>query len=102
MKFGSVIPHLAERGFASRKLWKGLSVVFFGTDDTSWLTTVHRDFKRFWHPTLADMGADDWFKLPHFWKGAKDDFLPFDLNDPKLKRLRAAKEKAMAGKRCPR
>jgi hypothetical protein len=99
MKFDdSIIEHLSERGFVTRKSWGGRMVLFFGMDNMPWLATkYHRSVvpkggspyrHEQWVPCLADFKADDWIILPYHWDGSKDDYLPFEKKDPRLKALR--------------
>jgi len=92
MKFSGIVPHLGKRGFVSRKLWRGQTVMFFGMDNTSWMANVDRRPSEYWQPNLEEIKASDWFKLPYFWDGGKDNYLPFDQNDVALKKLRSANE----------
>jgi hypothetical protein len=97
MTFGAVVPHLAKQGFASRQSWWGNSIIFFGIDNTSWMTTINRDRRYCWHPSMADICSKDWLKLPYFWYKPSDDYLPFDKNDRTLKKLRAIGETYSVG-----
>ena len=90
MKFSGIVSHLGKRGFVSRKLWRGQTVMFFGMDNTSHMSNVDRRPVQYWQPNLSEMLATDWFKLPYFWDGGKDDFLPFDQGDIALQKLRSA------------
>ncbi len=98
MRFGKVVDHLSKRGFATRKSWRGRFVVFFGVDNSLWLS----DYEKYrsdnpniralalspYHPNLQEMGADDWVPLPYFWNGPVDDYEPFRKKDPTLKAFR--------------
>lgn len=92
MTFGEIVKHLSGRGFVTRKLWSGWSVMFFGMDNCPWMADKARPKRKAWLqcwvPCLADMKADDWIILPYVWDGSKDDFLPFKKKDPLLTRLR--------------
>ena len=101
MKFSEIVAHLGERGFVTRKLWNGNTVLFFGMNNAPHcsIDVVHyfgAKIKRRlqdWRPNLEEIKADDWVKLPYFWNGSKDDFLPFKKKDETLKKLKQAKPK---------
>lgn len=94
MTVNSIVYHLSERGFVTRKQWSGAMVLFFGMDNLPWLSYRRNKVRakesqrlEIWTPCLADMKADDWIRLPYFWDGSKDDFLPFKKKDDFLNRL---------------
>lgn len=77
MKFEKIVSHLGKRGFATRKTWDGKNVIVFGMDNAAYIQWTNPEGFEYYNPSLADIKADDWVKLPYFWDGGKDDFLPF-------------------------
>lgn len=86
--FAEIVTHLQQRGFVTRKSWEGNCVVFFSTDNVPWSGSNYRARSLFrYNFTLKDLKADDWIALPYFWRGPRDNFLPFKKNDPVLNQL---------------
>lgn len=76
MKFEKIIPHLAKRGFVTRKCWNRKAVMVFGMDNVPYMQCDDNSFNR-WSPCLEEIKSTDWIKLPYFWDRGNDDFLPF-------------------------
>lgn len=107
MKFSSIIKHLTKRGFATRKLWEGQAVIFFGMDNTLWrsiyfendlLENLGGGRSSTCSFNLQEIGANDWIILPYYWDGSKDDFLPFNKKDSTLNSLRKIHKKSIDSK----
>ena len=79
MKFGSIVNHLGKRGFVTRKRWEGKSVLVFSMDNLLHVQSdlIHGKENMLYTLCLADIKATDWIKLPFFWNGREDDFIPF-------------------------
>jgi len=91
MKLGDVIDHLSKRGFVTREKWcreydseeigVAKCVLVLGMDNAACLQLRENDLikrqKQDWVPCLDDIWATDWIKLPYYWDGSEDDFLPF-------------------------
>jgi hypothetical protein len=87
MHFSEITRHLGERGFATRELWAGDTVIFYGMDNV--LFRTRRDgTSHLYSLTLADITAEDWHILDYLWRGTYTDTLPFDQNDDTLWRLK--------------
>lgn len=85
--FAEIVPHLIERWYVTRKLWKGNAVLVFGMDNGPDMMTRASRSKRAWYPSLSDIKAADWIVLPYVWTCGKDDFLPFDEEDETLQQM---------------
>lgn len=102
MTLGEISEHLGKRGFVTREKWcheydkpevigRAKCVLVFGMDNAAWLCLRENDLiqrqKQLWTPCLDDIWATDWIKLPFFWNGSKDDFLPFGMDMSDVKSL---------------
>lgn len=83
MKFSEIVDHLGKRGFTTRKSWEGRCVLFWGMDNTAYISGVNDKVREcsFWDASLADILADDWEIIDCFWGCKKADGEPWDTDN---------------------